>query len=1086
MAFLVRSVFGRLRRGPVLGASAPARASASAAAGPPVVQVDHSSLVKMEPAALAALRRAFVGPKAYGAIAVVNIPGYKEKRLAAFRAGADLALKDPEGRKRAAAVSNTYPGWSGEPGRETHPLQSSFLYNAKEELTGKVDPYFGKNIFPSDDFHRAFRDLARPMHEAAMQVLRGCDKVMEDVMQDGGLKWSEDGRSLYDLADKGPALAGRFICYDSGFTREDKLLKETNTNNNGEYLPPGDDGGNEDHAGAGVVSTQGKSAGHASDGLASMRTHTTPVKSAGHAGDGLASMRTHSTPVKSAGHAGDGLASMRTHSTPVKSAGHAGDGLASMRTHSTPVKSAGHAGDGLASMRTHSMQLKSATPTQAVGNLAEVKRAGDHARTQHAQVSTTAMPPSDPMYMPDDFDSLASAVRTTELAETEAVSPKEESDHPGEYWLPWHIDSNFITLIHKEKYAHEGDATWAPDPEGAGVMVMNKDGDVAMLDCPEDALIVQFGAFGQIYAGGHMAACRHAVLNPRPPGVARFNYCNFWYAKWHTPCTVPEGREAMAVNTGWNAMMDSSYIGITMKQGFAAFRRFMTSPEARVQYQDTVLFKELSELVPTPTAHGSTGEILVDLLTDIRCPYSYIALLHFRQAVQNLQMQDKVRMRYHPVFLNPNVPKEGESLDDYLLREYGIDKKIAHSKDYPLYRAGLEAGVRLNPHRRVVNTFDAFCLLELAEREGLEDELFEELSRRYFEDAKDISDPSVLAAAADAIGLRIADAAGAIAEPGLRARIWHRYQELAAAVGEVPLFLLREGASGSGAEATGTRTPEAWQGILADVLEKGRFMGMSVAGIDGRQVWLAGANPNSPISLSFAAQHGWFPNAWPLAPEDFQRYDESDDQLMYSKPRIGVNHLDDASLQNLTEVYRTMFSSAFALQATSSPTAFSVLDLCSSWTSHFPAETLANSRVVVHGLNEEELLANSVATERVVQNLNDSPILPFEGDSFDFVTLALSVQYLTKPKEVFAEMHRVLRPGGVALVAFSHRSFIEKCVGVWAREPDDGEGHALLVRTYFLGSVPQGWQEAWSADVSPRHGDPLWIVGAVKPGCHAA
>merc|ERR1719335_1669438 len=64
-------------------------------------------------------------------------------------------------------------------------------------------------------------------------------------------------------------------------------------------------------------------------------------KSAGHAGDGLASMRTHSTPVKSAGHAGDGLASMRTHPTPVKSAGHSGDGLASMRTHSTPMKSAG-------------------------------------------------------------------------------------------------------------------------------------------------------------------------------------------------------------------------------------------------------------------------------------------------------------------------------------------------------------------------------------------------------------------------------------------------------------------------------------------------------------------------------------------------------------------------------------------------------------------------------------------------------------------------------------------------------------------------------------------------------------------------
>ena len=62
------------------------------------------------------------------------------------------------------------------------------------------------------------------------------------------------------------------------------------------------------------------------------------TKTAGHAGDGLASMRTHATPVKTAGHSGDGLASMRTHATPVKTAGHAGDGMATMQTPSAPVK----------------------------------------------------------------------------------------------------------------------------------------------------------------------------------------------------------------------------------------------------------------------------------------------------------------------------------------------------------------------------------------------------------------------------------------------------------------------------------------------------------------------------------------------------------------------------------------------------------------------------------------------------------------------------------------------------------------------------------------------------------------------------
>merc|ERR1719436_834338 len=114
-------------------------------------------------------------------------------------------------------------------------------------------------------------------------------------------------------------------------------------------------------------------------------------------------------------------------------------------------------------------------------------------------------------------------------------------------------------------------------------------------------MIVQIGAFGQIYAGGHINACRHAVTSPRPPGIARFNFCNFWYVPWHTRCDAPAGLESTAVSSGWNAMMDSSYLDITMKQGFAAFRQFMTTPEARVQFADSVRFKELSEIFPLPT-----------------------------------------------------------------------------------------------------------------------------------------------------------------------------------------------------------------------------------------------------------------------------------------------------------------------------------------------------------------------------------------------------------------------------------------------------------------------------------------------------
>eukprot|EP00928_Gymnodinium_smaydae_P098343 TRINITY_DN9123_c0_g1_i1.p1 TRINITY_DN9123_c0_g1~~TRINITY_DN9123_c0_g1_i1.p1 ORF type:complete len:1204 (+),score=178.77 TRINITY_DN9123_c0_g1_i1:275-3886(+) len=1160
-----------------------AQAASSPTTGPKdIVTVDHAELVRMSPKALAAIREAYVGPKAYGCLAVINIPGYGELRRRAFRSGIDLALLDADGRARAAAVSNTYPGWSGTPGSETHPLQSSFLFNVKEELRGRPDPYFGKNIFPSEEYRKNWTELTKPMHETALSVLRGCDIVMEEFAKDEGFGWSAAGKSMYGLADKGPALAARFICYDSGFTREDTLLNEKDNVEHVEQEvrsqkvePPsraqvmamsaghaGDglasmrthttpvksaghaaDGlasmrthstpiKSAGHAGDGLASmrthsTPVKSAGHAGDGLASMRTHSTPVKSAGHAGDGLASMRTHSTPVKSAGHAGDGLASMRTHSTPVKSAGHAGDGLASMRTHSTPVKSAGHAGDGLASMRTHSTPVKSAghagdglasmrthaTPVKSAGHAGDglasmrthstpVKSAGHAEEDVHASIRSlhtskrsmgdglssvhTSHNPMTPLSSSGDSTSSVRAyttsVQTDSTSETMPLAEGGAEEGFGDYWLPWHIDSNFVTLIHKEMYARESDAAFVEEPRDAGVVFMNEVGDVVSGKPPDDAMILQLGAFAQIYAGGHMKACRHAVINPRPPGVARFNFCNFWYAEWDTLCHAPEGMEHQAINKGWNAMMDESYLDISMKNGFAAFREFMTSPEARVQFADSVGFKELSQMLPMPgkehaqvfREHDQTAlaaarpdaEVVVDVLTDLRCPFSFIANKKLEAAMKNLGL-DKSAVRYHPVFLNPNVPREGESLDDYLLREYGYSREYAHSEDYPLYQAGLEVGVRLNPNRRVVNTFDAACAVELAQSKGRQQELVEEISRRYFERAEDISDEEVLCDALEAVGI-----SGSASElMRARGRVAKRYAELGPKVGEVPHFVIRERASGNGLELSGTRSVEEWEATLKDVLKRGSFMGVSVRGHQGSDVWLANGNPSSPVSLAYPAQHGWEPGAWPYTESDFSRMDENDDSIMYEAPRM-VNHLEDASISSLTDVYRSFFRAA-------GPD-FAVLDMCSSWTSHFPAELMGGARVVAHGLNEEELKQNKQASEYHVQDLNSNPLLPWDSASFDFVTIALSVQYLTKPQKVFSEIHRLLKPGGVALVAYSNRCFLEKTVNVWANEVYDGEGHAHILRNYFLYSSEGGWAHISSTDVSPRHGDPLWLISAVK------
>ena len=174
--------------------------------------------------------------------------------------------------------------------------------------------------------------------------------------------------------------------------------------------------------------------------------------------------------------------------------------------------------------------------------------------------------------------------------------------------------------------------------------------------------------------------------------------------------------------------------------------------------------------------------------------------------------------------------------------------------------------------------------------------------------------------------------------------------------------------------------------------------------------------------------------AWPYTDADLNRIDNSDDASFYDAPRF-VTHIDDAAIESLTEYYRAELAAASAAKG-GAPV--DVLDLCSSWVSHLPPDA-ALGRVVGVGMNEAELTANPQLTSYVCQDLNKAPRLDrFDDASFDVVCNVVSVDYLTQPDEVFREMHRLLRPGGVALMSFSNRCFATKAVAMWLQADDIG------------------------------------------------
>ena len=199
-------------------------------------------------------------------------------------------------------------------------------------------------------------------------------------------------------------------------------------------------------------------------------------------------------------------------------------------------------------------------------------------------------------------------------------------------------------------------------------------------------------------------------------------------------------------------------------------------------------------------------------------------------------------------------------------------------------------------------------------------------------------------------------------------------------------------------------------------------------------------------------------------PGAFDRVDPSDDAYFYAAPRFVV-HIDGATIDALTGAYRELL-----------PAGGEILDLMSSWVSHLPVE-MTFARVAGLGMNSPELDGNPRLSDHVVHDLNREPELPYPDASFDAVLSAVSVQYLTRPLEVFASVARVLRPGGLHAVALSHRCFPTKAVRVWQMlQPQE---RVSLVASYFRGAG--GFAEPEILDRSPSGADPLWIVAARTP-----
>lgn len=143
----------------------------------------------------------------------------------------------------------------------------------------------------------------------------------------------------------------------------------------------------------------------------------------------------------------------------------------------------------------------------------------------------------------------------------------------------------------------------------------------------------------------------------------------------------------------------------------------------------------------------------IDVVSDVVCPWCYIGKRRIENALA-LVPDVPVELRFRPFFLNPWVPRQGISRDEYLTAKFGSVEAYRNIASRVVEAAG-EEGLSYRPDlvKRQPNTIDCHRLIHWAEAQGRAAEMKQRLMELYFRDGGDLTEIDVLVQAAADVGL---------------------------------------------------------------------------------------------------------------------------------------------------------------------------------------------------------------------------------------------------------------------------------------------------------------------------------------------
>ncbi|MFK3861533.1 DsbA family oxidoreductase [Pseudoalteromonas rhizosphaerae] len=148
-------------------------------------------------------------------------------------------------------------------------------------------------------------------------------------------------------------------------------------------------------------------------------------------------------------------------------------------------------------------------------------------------------------------------------------------------------------------------------------------------------------------------------------------------------------------------------------------------------------------------------KLKIDIVSDVMCPWCIIGYKNLETALAQLSDEFSAEISWKPFELNPDMPIEGQDLNEHLQQKYGLSEEQGDENRKRILEMGEKAGFTFNfdGKRIMINSFDLHRLLTWAATEGKQTELKLALFKAHFTDLIFLNEQDNLLDVVQSVGL---------------------------------------------------------------------------------------------------------------------------------------------------------------------------------------------------------------------------------------------------------------------------------------------------------------------------------------------